>query len=134
MQSPYYCLPSIKKTVLYTQANGYAAFVDECVDLSQGNMKTALSVLMPTAGLQLRMSPIGFRSDFHVTTTPQWVFILSGQMLIGLRDGTQRIFKPGEHFFSNDTLADGVMFDAAVHGHCSAQVGDEPLVTAFVRV
>jgi hypothetical protein len=126
--------PIFKKTVLYTQSNGFAAFSDEPIALTQGNEKTALSVLFSTAGLQLRMSPVGFSSDFHVTTTPQWVFILSGQMLIGLRDGTYRIFKAGEHFFSNDTLPYATAFDANVHGHRSAQVGEEPLITAFVRV
>jgi hypothetical protein len=88
---------------------------------------------MPTGGLQLRMSPVGFRSSFHCTVTPQWVFILSGCMEIGLQDGSSRLFSPGEHFYSADTLPPGATFDAAVHGHWSRQVGPEPLVTAFVR-
>jgi uncharacterized cupin superfamily protein len=81
----------------------------------------------------LRQSPVGFRSQFHCTITPQWVFILSGQMEISLQDGSARVFKPGEHFYSDDTVPEGATFDAAVHGHWSRQVGDEPLVTLFVR-
>ena len=54
-------------------------------------------------------------------------------MEIGLQDGTTRVFKAGQAFYSNDTLPAGTAFDAAVHGHWSRQVGDEPLVTAFVR-
>jgi hypothetical protein len=34
---------------------------------------------------------------------------------------------------SNDTLPVGAVFDPTLHGHCSRQLGDEPLITAFVR-
>ena len=54
-------------------------------------------------------------------------------MEIGLQDGSSRVFGPGQHFFSADTLPTGATFDPAVHGHWSRQVGPEPLVTAFVR-
>ena len=40
---------------------------------------------------------------------------------------------PGEHFVSADTAPPGAVFDPAVHGHWSRQVGDEPLQTLFVR-
>jgi hypothetical protein len=61
------------------------------------------------------------------------VFILSGQMEIGLQGGTSRVFAAGQHFYSADTLPAGAVFDAAVHGHWSRQLGDAPLVTLFVR-
>jgi hypothetical protein len=54
-------------------------------------------------------------------------------MEIGLQDGTSRIFKPGEHFYSADLLPADATFDPNVHGHWSAQVGNEPLVTLFLR-
>ena len=82
---------------------------------------------------ELRTSPVGFSSSFHCTGQPQWVFILVGRMEIGLQDGSSRLFSAGQHFFSADTLPEGVSFDPAVHGHWSRQVGDEPLVTAFVK-
>ena len=44
-----------------------------------------------------------------------------------------RVFGPGQCFYSNDTLPPGATFDPTVHGHCSRQLGDEPLVTLFVR-
>jgi hypothetical protein len=76
---------------------------------------------------------VGFRSEFHVSTHPQWVFILQGQMEIGLQDGSSKVFGPGQHFFSTDLLPEGAVFDPAVHGHWSRQLGQEPLVTVFVR-
>lgn len=118
---------------LVTDTDGRARFREQRIPLTEGQPQARLSALMPSGGLQLRMSPVGFRSEFHCTGTPQWVFILSGQMEIGLQDGSSRVFGPGQHFFSADTLPQGAAFDASVHGHWSRQVGPEPLVTAFVR-
>ncbi len=121
------------QVILYTGADGRARFRDEALALTEGKPAARLSPLIPAAGLQWRRSPVGFRSDFHCTETPQWLFVLAGQMEIGLQDGSRRVFGPGQHFYSADTLPPGATFDPAVHGHCSRQVGDEPLVTAFVR-
>jgi hypothetical protein len=54
-------------------------------------------------------------------------------MEIGLQDGSSKVFGPGAHFFSADLLPEGVVFDPAVHGHWSRQVGEQALVTVFVR-
>jgi hypothetical protein len=121
------------RTVLFTDTDGRARFREESIPLDQGTEQSRLSKLLHAQGLQLRRSPVGFRSQFHVTTTPQWVFILQGQMQIGLQDGSSRVFKAGEHFFSADVLPPGAVFDSSVHGHCSRQVGDEELVTVFIR-
>ena len=60
--------------------------------------------------------------------------ILASALLLGIQDRLRSwIFKPGEHFFSDDRLPEGATFDPAVHGHWSRQVGPDPLVTAFVR-
>jgi hypothetical protein len=72
-----------------------------------------LSELFASGGYQLRHSPVGFRSQFHCTPNPQWVFILGGEMEIGLQGGVSRIFKPGQHFYSADVLPAGATFDAA---------------------
>lgn len=121
------------KVILFTDTDGRARFKEESVPLDQGKPEAVLSVLMPSGGYQLRNSPVGFRSSFHCTGEPQWVFILGGQMEISLQDGSARIFKPGEHFYSADVLPTGQTFDATVHGHWSRQVGPEPLVTLFLR-
>ncbi len=121
------------KTVLFTDADGRARFRDEQVPLTEGSPQSMLSALLPSGGLQLRQSPVGFRSQFHCSPHPQWVFILQGQMEIGLQGGVSRVFQPGEHFFSADMLPAGATFDAAVHGHWSRQLGSDPLQTLFVR-
>ncbi len=121
------------QVILYTDTDGRARFREQAIALDQGQPKARLSALMPCGGLQLRESPVGFRSAFHCTGSPQWVFILQGRMEIGRQDGSSRTFGPGQHFYSADTLPAGASFDPAVHGHWSRQVGDEPLQTLFVR-
>jgi hypothetical protein len=125
--------PSFTKVVLFTDRDGRARFREEAVPLTEGKPQARLSALMASGGYQLRLSPVGFCSEFHCTENPQWVFILGGLMEIGLQDGSLRVFKPGEHFYSADVVPAGATFDAKVHGHWSRQVGDEPLQTLFVR-
>ena len=126
-------MSTFDKVVLYTAADGRARWRDETIALSEGKPQARLSTLLPSGGYQLRESPVGFRSEFHCTENPQWVFILRGRMEIGLHDGSSRVFAPGDHFYSADVLPAGATFDARQHGHWSRQVGDEPLVTLFVR-
>ena len=121
------------KVILFTDVDGRARFREEPLALSEGKPAAMLSPLMPSGGYQLRMSPVGFRSEFHCTGEPQWVFIIGGQMQIGLQDGSSRIFAPGQHFYSADVLPSGATFDATLHGHWSRQLGPEPLLTLFVR-
>ena len=124
---------SFRQVILFTDHDGRARFRETEIALTEGTPQSMLSPLAPSGGWQLRLSPVGFRSSFHCTVTPQWVFILGGRMEIGLQDGSTRIFEPGQHFYSADTLPAGATFDAARHGHWSRQVGPEPLVTLFLR-
>lgn len=126
-------MTTLTKVTLYTDAAGRARFREDALALGEGTPQARLSPLQHCAGYQLRHSPVGFQSSFHCTQSPQWVFILEGAMEIGLQDGSSRIFMPGQHFYSADTLPPGATFDAAVHGHWSRQLGDRPLVTLFVR-
>lgn len=126
--------PSFNCTELFTDADGRAKFRTVPEPLNDANPQVLLSKIQPATGLQFRHSPIGFQSTFHCTSSPQWLFVLSGQMEIGLQDGSSKTFKAGEHFLSNDSLPEGTSFDASVHGHRSRQVGNEPLVTLFVKL
>ena len=127
-------MSTFSKVTLFTDHDGRARFRNETIVLSAGTPQSMLSPEFPATGYQLRHSPVGFRSHWHCTPKPQWVFILGGQMEIGLQDGSGRIFAAGEHFFSADTLPEGATFDAAIHGHWSRQAGEDPLVTLFLKV
>jgi hypothetical protein len=126
-------MSSFTQVTLYTDTDGRAKFRESSIALTEGTPAAMLSQVFASGGYQLRHSPVGFRSQFHCSTTPQWVFILSGKMEIGLQDSTSRVFAPGDHFYSIDLLPKGASFDASVHGHWSRQVGNVPLVTLFVR-
>jgi hypothetical protein len=125
--------PQLRTVILETGADGRARFRDEAIALSAGTPMARLSPLARSGGYQWRESPVGFRSEFHCTNDPQWLVVLQGAMEIGLQDGTSRVFRAGEHFYSNDTLPPGAVFDPGLHGHWSRQVGEAPLVTLFVR-
>jgi hypothetical protein len=126
-------MTAFAKVILYTDRDGRARFREEQVPLPEGTPQAQLSAVLPSTGYQLRHSPVGFRSQWHCTPKPQWVFILGGEMEIGLQDGSSRLFRPGDHFFSADTLPEGAGFDPKVHGHWSAQRGPHPLVTLFLK-
>lgn len=125
---------SFTQVILFTDEQGRARFKEQPLALGEGTPQARLSAILPATGYQLRHSPIGFQSDFHCTLQPQWVFILQGEMQIGLQDGSSRLFRPGDHFFSADVLPPGEAFDPCRHGHRSAQRGPRPLVTLFLKV
>ncbi len=126
-------MPHFQKVSLLTGVDGRAYWAEEPVELDQGTAQAALSSVRASGGYQFRESPVGFRSTFHCTGAPQWVFILRGVMEIGLQDGSVRQFHPGDHFYSADLLPAGEVFDATKHGHWSRQAGPVPLQTLFVR-
>ncbi|MDP1693381.1 MAG: hypothetical protein Q8L49_15765 [Burkholderiaceae bacterium] len=125
--------PGFIQIILETGPDGRARWREQDITLSEGKPMARLSPLMPSSGFQFRESPVGFRSPFHCTETPQWLVILSGAMEIGLQDGSTRVFLPGDSFYSADKLPAGASFDAKLHGHWSRQLGQAPLVTLFVR-
>lgn len=126
-------MSTFTQVILYTDTDGFAKFREEAIPLDGGTPQSMLSEVFASGGYQLRTSPVGFRSQFHVSSHCQWVFILQGQMEIGLQDGSSKVFGPGQHFYSADLLPEGAVFDPQVHGHWSRQVGSEELVTLFVR-
>jgi hypothetical protein len=125
--------PTFTRVVLERGPDGRSRFTEEVVALTERKPQLFLSDPLPGGGVQIRVSPPGYRMDFHSTTQPQWTFVLSGALEIGLPDGTSRVFRPGDHLYSTDTLPPGTRFDPSVHGHNSRQLGDEPLVTALIR-
>lgn len=90
-------LTTFTKLVLYTDRDGRAKFREEQIPLDAGTPQMMLSAILASDGFQFRHSPVGFRSQFHCTPRPQWVFVLQGQMEIGLQDGSSRVLQPGNH-------------------------------------
>ncbi len=92
-------MTTLTLTTLYTGPDGRARFRDDRLALPDGTPAARLSALQASGGCQFRHSPVGFRSDFHCTTTPQWLVVLQGRMEIGLReDVAKEIRKLSERY------------------------------------
>jgi hypothetical protein len=125
--------PHCKKVILECGPDGRSRFREEVLPLNEAKPMLFLSAPMPGGKVMLRQSPPGYEMDFHPTVSPQWTFMLSGALEIGLPDGSSRIFRAGDILFSTDVTPPGVRFDPKVHGHNSRTVGDEPVVAVLVR-
>jgi len=60
-------MSAFTKVVLFTDTDGRARFREEALPLAQGTPASRLSHLFPSGGYQLRITPVGFRSQFHCT-------------------------------------------------------------------
>ncbi len=89
---------ALKKVILFTDSDGRARFRDEEVPLTEGTPQSRLSALMAASACQLRQSPVGFRSTFHCTGNPQWLFVLAGQMEIFCKTAARAFLAPASSF------------------------------------
>ena len=67
--------------------------------------------------------PVGRFLDWHPAPRRQFVIILSGQLEIGLGDGSKHVFGPGDARLVEDTTG---------QGHTTRVVSQEPVVTATI--
>ena len=103
---------------LYTGDDGQSHIDD--LDLT-----TNAELMSPLATKSIVFStwPAGHFIDWHPAPRRQYVILLSGQLEIGLGDGTARRFGPGDARLVEDTTG---------QGHTTRVVSDEPTVTAVV--
>ncbi|MGE3537897.1 MAG: hypothetical protein AB7N91_10750 [Candidatus Tectimicrobiota bacterium] len=71
-----------------------------------------------------RRFPADYFSDWHTAPQRQYIFILSGQMEIGIGDGSSRRFGPGDVVLADDLTG---------QGHTTRSLG-VPRVSATVAV
>ncbi len=81
-----------------------------------------------TAGLAansitFRTDPVGRYQDWHPAPRRQFVIIMSGELEIGLGDGSKHVFGPGSARLVEDTTG---------QGHTTAVHGNEPCVVATI--
>jgi hypothetical protein len=81
--------------------------------------------VQPAVEIEFKSMAIGFFRDWHPAPRRQYVISLSGEMEIGIGDGTVRQFRPGDVL-----LAD----DVAGRGHTTRTIGDQPHVNAQIRL
>ncbi len=78
---------------------------------------------LATTQISFRESPAGNFIDWHPAPRRQFVIILSGQLEIGLGDGSKHVFGPGDARLVEDTTG---------KGHTTRVHGDQPCLTATI--
>ena len=78
---------------------------------------------LPTTQISFRVWPVGEFIDWHPAPRRQFVIILSGQLEIGLGDGSKHVFGAGDARLVEDTTG---------KGHTTRVLGNTPCVTATV--
>ena len=103
---------------LYTGQDGHSHI--EKLDPAKSS---ELASLMPAKGIMFRESPANNFADWHPAPRRQYVIILSGQLEIGLSDGSLHRFGPGDARLVEDTTG---------QGHTTKTPGTVPCVTCTV--
>src|ERR1700720_2406609 len=88
---------------IYTGADGHTHFEDLPLPAEE-NHNVALQA---GANLVFRSFPADYWSDWHTAPRRQYIFILVGQMEIGIGDGTTRRFGPGDVVLADDLTGQG---------------------------
>ena len=79
----------------------------------------------PATSIRFVTWPPGHFIDWHPAPRRQYIIMLSGQLELGLRDGTVWRFGPGDAWLVEDTTG---------QGHTTRVVGDTPHVMAAVAL
>lgn len=103
---------------MYTGADGESHF--EELDLAS---HPELTSLQPAQGVAFRRIEPGYFSDWHHAPRRQFVITLSGEMEIGLGDGTLRRFGAGDVLLAEDLTG---------KGHTTRVVGSQPRMTCTI--
>ena len=82
-----------------------------------------LATLQAAVGIQFRSTPAGNFLDWHPAPRRQFVITISGEVEIGLGDGSVHRFGPGHVNLAEDLTG---------QGHTTRVVGAQPRVTATI--
>ena len=88
---------------MYTGDDGQTHFED----LPPPADESRSVALQAGANLVFRCFPADYFSDWHIAPRRQYIFILAGQMEIGIGDGTSRRFGPGDVVLADDLTGQG---------------------------
>ena len=80
---------------------------------------------LATTQIAFREDPVGRYLDWHPAPRRQFVIILSGQLEIGLGDGSKHVFGPGDARLVEDTTGRG--HTTRVHGNQACLTATIPL-------
>src|SRR5205085_5551690 len=88
---------------IYTGQDGQTHFEDLPLPAEESHNVA----LQAGANLVFRCFPADYSSDWHTAPRRQYIFILAGQMEIGIADGSTRRFGPGDVVLADDLSRPG---------------------------
>jgi hypothetical protein len=103
---------------LYTGTDGQSNI--EAIDLAK---TPEWGKGLATTQISFREDPVGRFIDWHPAPRRQFVIILSGQLEIGLGDGSKHVFGAGDARLVEDTTG---------KGHTTRVHGGQPCLTATI--
>lgn len=106
---------------IYTGDDGQTHFED--LDLPSD--RAIHSGMQVTPGVNFRRFEPGYFSDWHTAPRRQYVITLSGEMEIGIGDGTKRRFGAGDVLMADDLTG---------QGHTTGVVGDQPRISVTIPI
>ena len=105
-------------TRLYTGADG-----ETHIEVMTIDSHPVLGAMQDATGIQFRSAPPGHFVDWHPAPRRQFVITISGEVEIGLGDGTVHRYGAGHVNLAEDLTG---------RGHTTRVVGDVPRVTATI--
>ncbi len=108
---------------LYTGEDRESHFTEFTPDFQKADRGFERAPLQSAKGVVFNRAPAGHFLDWHPAPRRQYVICLSGQVEIGLGDGTVRRFGPGDVFLAEDLTG---------RGHTFRVVGDQPCFFATI--
>ena len=113
-------------TRMYADERGFTHFADDEILFGEMNAYGAkVTPFTSATAIGYLLLPPGFSQDWSPTPVAQWIIIISGQGELEVLDGEVRKFSAGSILKVEDTQ--GI-------GHKTRNVGDEPLIIAWIAI
>ena len=106
---------------LFTGDDGQSHF--EELDMEDGPMGWGKT--QDATGMVFRTAEPGNFMDWHTAPRRQYIITLSGEVEIGIADGTKKRFGPGDVMLADDTTG---------QGHTTHAVSDVPRVSVAIPI
>jgi hypothetical protein len=120
-------------TIITLDALHNSIFVDKQLeDTYKAGM--LLTQQIGTKSIRLRTSQPGYITDWHCTQDPTLIVVQQGTLRISIQNGEHKDFTVGQSFVAQDVLANGIVFNSAIHGHQAQVIGDTSFSAIHIKL
>ncbi|MHB8287526.1 MAG: cupin domain-containing protein, partial [Caulobacteraceae bacterium] len=109
---------------LYAGADGKSRLDEVALPLASADVHSLMTRLY-TTDLEMGLSSPGTFIDWHKVSTPRLLLVLSGEIEVGLGDGSKHLLRAGDMVFVTDTTG---------QGHTSRMIGTAPVKAITLRL